>query len=43
MPGYVRAKLGQAPAPGENPACADYGTGALAGDTALFVTDLLAP
>ncbi len=41
--GYVRAKLGQAPAPGENSACADYGTGTLAGDTALFITDLLAP
>ncbi len=41
--GFTRAKLGQPPAPGENPACADYGTGTVEGDTGLFITDLLAP
>ncbi len=41
--GYTRAKLGQPPAPGEHPECADYGTGTLDGDTLLFVTDLLTP
>jgi hypothetical protein len=39
--GYLRAKLGQPAEPGEHPACADYGTGTLEGDTALFVADLL--
>lgn len=39
--GYVRAKLGQAPLPGENPDCADYGSGTIAGDNALFIADLL--
>ncbi|MFQ5424101.1 MAG: hypothetical protein ACE5F9_08980, partial [Phycisphaerae bacterium] len=39
--GYIRAKLGQPPAGGENPACADFGTGTLNGDTALFVQRLL--
>ncbi|MEE8169508.1 MAG: DNRLRE domain-containing protein, partial [Phycisphaerae bacterium] len=40
-PGFVRAKLGAAPAAGENQACADYGTGTIAGDIALFVAGLL--
>ena len=39
--GFVRAKLGQAPLPGENEACADYGTGSLNNDIAEFVADLL--
>lgn len=39
--GYVRAKLGLAPAPGEEPACADFGTGDLNMDTTLFVSLLL--
>lgn len=38
---YLRAKLGQDPLPGDQPRCADYGTGTLEGDTALFVADLL--
>lgn len=38
--GYIRVKLGS-PAPGDNLACADYGTGSVAGDTAAFVADLL--
>ena len=39
--GYTRAKLRAPPEPGENPDCADYGTGTIAGDNALFVDDLL--
>jgi len=39
--GFVRARLGQPPQPGEVQECADYGTGTLEGDTALFVADLL--
>ncbi len=39
--GYVRAKLGQPPLPGESQGCADFGTGTLDGDTAAFVTALL--
>ncbi|MCZ6682942.1 MAG: zinc metalloprotease [Planctomycetota bacterium] len=39
--GYIRAKMGSPPLPGENQACADYGTGTISGDTAQFVTDLL--
>jgi len=39
--GYVRAKLGQTPAPGEEPTCADFGTGDLNMDTSLFVNLLL--
>ncbi|MCZ6815809.1 MAG: hypothetical protein O7F76_03815, partial [Planctomycetota bacterium] len=39
--GYNRAKLGAAPEPDENQVCADYGTGTIAGDNALFVADLL--
>ena len=38
--GFVRAKLGAAALPGENPACADYG-GDLNSDIADFVADLL--
>ncbi len=41
LAGYVRAKLGQPPEPGENQNCADYGTGTLDGDTAAMVADLL--
>jgi hypothetical protein len=40
--GFCHAKLG-VPQGGEFPDCADYGTGTLDGDTALFVTDLLGP
>ena len=40
--GYVRAKLMQAPALGEDPLCADFGNGGdLALDTAAFVSALL--
>lgn len=39
--GYIRAKLGSPPEAGGNQACAEYGTGTLAGDTAQFVADLL--
>lgn len=39
--GFVRAKMGSPPQSGENQACADYGTGTIAGDTAQFVNDLL--
>lgn len=39
--GFVRAKLGQAPLPGESQICADFGTGTLAGDIAAFVDKLL--
>ncbi len=42
IPGFVRAKLGQPAEPGENQACADYGTGTLAGDIDAFIADLLA-
>ena len=38
--GFVRVKLNAA-LPGDNPACANYGTGTVPGDTALFVADLL--
>ncbi|HVP10034.1 MAG TPA: fibronectin type III domain-containing protein [Phycisphaerae bacterium] len=38
--GFVRAKLGAAPLPGENQACANYG-GTLDHDIAAFVDDLL--
>lgn len=38
--GFVRAKLGESPLPGENPACAGYG-GDLNSDLAAFVADLL--
>ncbi len=41
IPGYVRAKLGQPAEPGENPACAEFGTGTLAGDNTAFVAALL--
>jgi len=41
IPGFVRAKLGQAPVGGENQACANYGSGTLAGDLQLFIADLL--
>lgn len=41
MPGFIRAKLGEPPFPGENPDCADYGTGTLAGDILEFVSDLI--
>jgi hypothetical protein len=41
IPGYVRAKLGQTAEPGENPACAEFGTGTLAGDNVAFVAALL--
>jgi hypothetical protein len=40
--GFVHAKLG-APAPGEFPDCANYATGTLGGDVALFANDLLSP
>ena len=40
--GYLRAKLGQAPALGEDPLCADFGNGGdLTLDTAAFVNALL--
>lgn len=39
--GYMRARLGQPPEPGENQACADFGTGDLEQDTALFVAALI--
>ena len=40
--GYLRAKLGQPPAVGEQPLCADFGNGGdLALDTAAFVDALL--
>ncbi len=39
--GFIRAKLGQPPEPGDNPACANYG-GTLEQDTAAFINDLLA-
>jgi lysyl endopeptidase len=38
--GFVRAKLGLAPLPGENQACANYG-GSLDQDVTAFVADLL--
>ncbi|HUL51161.1 MAG TPA: hypothetical protein VLU94_01120, partial [Candidatus Nitrosotalea sp.] len=38
--GFIRAKLGQTPAAGENAICADYG-GTLDEDTAAFTADLL--
>lgn len=38
--GFLRAKLG-APIAGDEPVCADYGTGTLEGDTAEFIDDLL--
>ena len=38
--GFTRVKLGT-PEPGDNQACADYGTGTLAGDVQAFVDDLL--
>jgi hypothetical protein len=38
--GFIRAKLGAAPMPGENQACADYG-GTLDQDIIWFVADLL--
>jgi hypothetical protein len=38
--GFVRAKLGGAPLPGENPVCASYG-GTLTQDVTDFVADLL--
>ncbi|HVP12991.1 MAG TPA: M28 family peptidase [Phycisphaerae bacterium] len=38
--GFVRAKLGGAPLPGENQACANYG-GSMAEDIAAFAADLL--
>jgi hypothetical protein len=41
--GFVRAKLGLPAEPGENQACADYGTGTIDGDTTLFIADLLSP
>ena len=37
---FVRAKL-DVPHPGDNPACADYGTGCIQGDISLFVADLI--
>ena len=41
--GYLRAKLGQPPALGEDPLCADFGNGGdLTLDTAAFVSSLLA-
>ncbi len=39
--GYLRAKFHQLPIGGENTDCADYGTGTIGGDNALFVGDLL--
>jgi hypothetical protein len=39
--GYVRAKLGLPPLPGEAQECADFGTGNLSDDTATFVGLLL--
>ena len=39
--GFVRAKLGQAPEPGENQACASFGTGTLDGELAAFINALL--
>ena len=39
--GFIRAKLNQPALPGDNPACADYGTGTLDGDLAAFVADLV--
>ena len=39
--GFVRALLGLPALPGENPACAEYGTGGLETDLAAFVADLL--
>jgi hypothetical protein len=38
--GFVRVKLGN-PIGGDNPACANYNTGTLAGDVAAFAADLL--
>jgi len=40
--GFIRAKLGGARMPGDNPACADYG-GGLEQDITAFVADLLGP
>ncbi|RIK65747.1 MAG: hypothetical protein DCC65_12130 [Planctomycetota bacterium] len=39
--GFVRAKLGMLPEPGELPACADYATGTPEADAAAFVEDLI--
>lgn len=39
--GYLRAKFNLSPIGGEDPDCADYGTGTIDGDNALFVDDLL--
>lgn len=39
--GYVRAKLGEPPAPGEEPACADFGNNDIGLDTIAFVAVLL--
>jgi hypothetical protein len=40
--GFIRVKLGN-PDPGDIEMCADYGTGTLEGDVAVFIADLLAP
>ena len=40
--GFIRAKLGEPPLPGEEPSCADFGTGTLEGDVEAFVCKLLA-
>ena len=39
--GFIRAKLNQPPEPGEDPTCADLGTGTVDGDTAAFLAELL--
>ncbi|MCG8405783.1 MAG: M12 family metallo-peptidase [Phycisphaerales bacterium] len=39
--GFIRAKLGLAPEPGEDQSCADYDTGMMETDMNLFVADLL--
>ncbi|MCZ6699880.1 MAG: hypothetical protein O7D94_13185, partial [Planctomycetota bacterium] len=39
--GYLRAKSHEAPIGGEDTDCANYGTGTIGGDNALFVDDLL--
>lgn len=39
--GFLRAKSELPPEPGENPACADYGSGQIELDVEMFVSDLL--
>ena len=39
--GFVRLIIGLPPEPGEDPSCADFGTGTLDGDTAAFIIALM--